>query len=469
MSTARSEPTRAGPGPVLALVLACALALTGCTTGADPQSPAEQHAGAPGASPDASADAPALSGLPVARDVGRAFTRVLDQRAVALAGGDRDRFTRGLDPRDAGFVADQLGYFDNVARLPVERLGYELDKASLVRSPTGYSGVVRVTFQLAGFDALPSVTLHRFRFTHGAGERYRVSSVYDQEWETANDVQRQPWETTAIRVGHGPGVLGIFDRGTAPSAGPLLRSMVTAVSDVAARVPYGWDRTVVFYALSDLTFMASLDNLPGDDPDALDGIAFTVPAGPGDERVVATRVAFNPSVFGVPGAERDRLVRHELTHVAVGDHDDFAPTWLSEGLAEWTSVQADAPQDRKVSDRALAEAEAGVETMPVTETFNDTESDLHYAVAWWACEYLAATYGPSAPWLVLDAFSSAGLDERETIEAMLSMSVDALARRGTKLMVTTYDPVSLGLPTEPPTDVTPGTPAVPTDGASPPG
>lgn len=472
MSTASPDLSPAGRRGVrtaaVATLLAVALALSACTS--DPRTsssatPAPTASStAPGAA-DGTSTTPSITGLPVPRDLGRAFGRLLDDRSRALEDGDRDLFLAGLDRRDAGFVTAQDGYFDNLAQLPVRQVGLELEKASLVRARGSYWVVVRVTLQLDGFDALPAVSLHRYRFTSVKGGRYRLSSVYDRAWETANDVQRQPWETTEIRVEAAPGVLGVFDAGTAAAARPLMRSVVAGISDVAARVPYDWDRTVVFYALSDLRFVAGLDNLPGDDPDALDGIAFTVPAGPGDPRAASTRVAFNPRVLAADRAELDRLVRHELTHVATAAHDDFAPTWLTEGLAEWVSVQALAPQDREVSDEALAAAEAGIRRMPATSTFNDTDSDVHYAVSWWSCEYLAATYGPTAPWLVLDAFAGPDLDERKTIDTMLSLSVDALARRGAKLLVSTYDPAFYGTGA----DETPSTSTTPTDGASPPG
>lgn len=438
MSTVRSETSRA-----LALVLAVALGVSGCSPGSDPLAPVGPSPVPPAASSSGagiSAPAPPVAEVRVPRDLGRAFEKLLTARAQALMAGERAEFLNGLDQHAQGFVTAQNGYFDNLAQLPVQQLDYQLDRASLIRTGASYSVVVQVTFQLAGFDALPSITLHRFRFSPVTGGRYRISSVYDRDWETANDVQRQPWELTPIQVVRAPGVLGIVDAGTAGSADGLLRSVAEGIDDVAARVPYEWDRSVVFYTLSDSTFLDSLDHVPGENPDALDGLAFTVPAGPGDARVVATRVAFNPRVLERGNAVRDRLVRHELTHVAVAAHDDFAPTWLSEGIAEWVSVQAQAPQDRVVSDDALAAAEAGIDRMPDAATFNDTDADVHYAVAWWACEYLATTYGPTAPWVVLDAFSSPHLDEHETVEGLLSLSVDALARRSAKLMITTYDP-----------------------------
>ena len=57
--------------------------------------------------------------------------------------------------------------------------------------------------------------------------------------------------------------------------------------------------------------------------------------------------------------ELARLVRHELTHVALGENDDRVPVWLAEGIAEWVSVQPLPEDQRVVSGAAVAAAQAG--------------------------------------------------------------------------------------------------------------
>ena len=216
------------------------------------------------------------------------------------------------------------------------------------------------------------------------------------------------------------------------------------------RVPYAWPQRVVVYALSDVAFLDRLEDLPGEDAEILDAVAFTVPTGTvvdGRDEIAATRIVVNPRVLTSARADRDRLMRHELTHVAVGERDDMAPLWLGEGLAEWVSVQALAPEDRQVVDSALQAVERGVRTMPDNDEFNDIDYESHYALAWWTCEYLATTYGPQAPWTLLDALADTQVDPqtdvRQVVTGLLQLSVDQLARRGAKLMITTYDPAFL--------------------------
>ncbi len=484
MSTARAEPRPALRAALAGLALSLAAAtLTGCSLGPDDAGtgpaggPAgvagatasdggAQGAGAPSTGTGAGDNLPDVSGIDVPPDLASAFNRLLTRRSRAVRNGDRDAFLAGLDPRKPGFVAAQNGYFDNLTQLPLARLRYRLDRGSLVRQSAGYSVVVELTLQLEGYDRLPVRSLDRFHFRRLDDGRFALSSATDRRWREANGIRQQPWDMRPIQVRTAVGVLGIFDEESVTASRSLLRSFERGIADVAPRVPYAWDRTVVVYALSDLAFLDELDDLPGDDPEALDALAFTVPAGPGDPRVAATRIVVNPRLLRRTGPARDRLVRHELTHVAVAEHDDEAPIWLSEGIAEWVSVQPMAPQDRQVSDRALEEAERGISTMPDAATFNDADSEVHYAVAWWASEYLAATYGASAPWSVLDAFAAPVASERQTIKTLLTFPPDALARRGVKLMLATYEPEPDPEP-DPSTEVTPGTSPPSSDGASP--
>jgi hypothetical protein len=454
MPTAPADPRRT-PGLLGALV---ALVLVVGACAGDPG--AGGAPGAPGSTPSGSARAsapgpdlptgdvagapPVVEGLPVPPDLDAAFTDLLDRRARALLERDREDFLAVLEQDDPGFVVAQAGYFDNLAQLPLATLSYDVDPSSLVRRGRSYSVVVEITMQLDGFDALPSRTLDRFRFDQagrrGGAARYRLASVTDGAWEEVNQIQAQPWEQRPIEVRRAGDVLVVLDETTGAGARPLLRALERSVADVSARVPYPWDGAVVVYALSDTAFIRSLDDLPGDDPDALDGIAFTVPAGPGDPRTAATRIVLNPRVLTRSATARDRLLRHELTHVAVGERDDHAPVWLSEGLAEWVSVQALGPQDRRVGTEALRQARRGVTELPDDATFNDDDADLNYAVSWWVCEYLAATYGPTAPWSVLDAFALPGTPEAPTVQALLQISPAKLARRATALLVKSFEP-----------------------------
>jgi hypothetical protein len=412
-------------GVVLAVVLV--LSLVGCS-----DSPTGSH-------PD-DAEARAGEGIPIPPDLDAAFTATLDERASTLREGDRAGFLTGIERGDAGFVTAQRGYFDNLTQLPLQEFSYDLDRSSMVRSGDQYWVVVEVTMQLAEFDPSPVVTRDRFRFAPTDDDRYVISSVTDRVWERTHNIQPQPWDMVLIEAQTRPGVLGIFDEQSISAAGPIMDSVEAGIDEVSATVPYGWPRSVVVYAMSDIDFLATLDDLPGGDPEHVDGVAFPVMAGGRSDKVVATRFALHPSMLQRPGTERDRLVRHELTHVAIGERDDQAPAWLSEGIAEWVSVQPLAPELRRLPEEALGAAEAGVRRLPADGTFNNGDSAAHYGLSWWACEYIVASFGEDSLWRLLEELDDPQADVDTVLESLLGVTGRMVARRAATMMIHEYDP-----------------------------
>lgn len=442
--------------------------------------------GDPPGEPDASTtgDPSGTSAVEIPPDLGRAFERLLDRRADALLTHDRASFRHGLSKADEAFVTEQAAYFANLRQLPLAELGFELDLGSLVRSGDDYWGVVKVTVELAGFDERPAVSLDRYRFSPvgDGGRKFALSSVTDAAWEERNEVFSQPWDRGPVEVRSGDGVLGIFDATSVRVAGPLIDSVERGISDVAGTVPYEWPRAVVVYALSDTGFLGSIEDPPGGHPERLDGVAFPVDANPTGIGVASTRFVLHPRMLDRRRMQRDRLVRHELTHVAIGERDDHAPVWLSEGLAEYVSVRPIPPEDRMISDAALAAARGRMITdLPDDETFNDDDSAVHYGVAWWACEYLAAALGEGSLWSILDELETAGAegdpDWDARLEEMTGINARTLARKAAKLMLATYEPPDVpdddpsGQPTDPSVnpsaDPSPGTDRPATDRRSP--
>lgn len=373
-----------------------------------------------------------------APDVVRSLTRLLDRRAEAVRLDDRDAFLDGVAVADPAFQKDQETYFANLEQLPVGEFWYAVDPASLTRSGRDYWAEVDVTLELEGYDEVPVVTRDRYRFSQRKG-RFRVSSVSDAAWESEHGVRAQPWDDGPVTVRYGSGVLGIFDDGSAPKAGDVVADVETGIADVSARVPYDWEPRVVVYALSDPAFLSGLEDVPGDDPLSLDGIAFPVPASPDGGRTADTRFLLSPRMVDARGEARARLIRHELTHVAVGSRADGVPTWLSEGIAEYVSVRPIRPEDRVLSEDALDAAEASITRMPADEDFEGPDREVSYGVAWWACEYVAATYGEDLLWFLMESVGSDD-DPDAALESTLGFGTNALARRGAKLMLQRYRP-----------------------------
>lgn len=412
-----------------------------------------------------SANAPSAAS-PAPQDVVAGIQAALDERASAVVHRDAKAFRAGLARGDRALRREQSTYLANLVQLPVGTFHYSFDPADLVREGEDYWVVVDLRMQLEGYDDRPVVSRDRYRFTPGGADDFRLASVSDLQWEVEHQVQQQPWDSGPVTVRTLPGVLGIFDDQSLGFAEPLLKSVQQGIVFVDAVVPYEWSRSVVVYALSDTTFLDSIPDLPGSDPETLDGVAFPVPASPDSSKPAATRIVLHPRMLGREGPSRDRLVRHELTHVAVGGHDDRAPTWLSEGLAEYTSVRPMAPEERDISKRAVRAARQGFTDLPTDDGFNDADSTVHYAMSWWACEYLASSYDEATLWTLLDELGKPDADRAAILAAQTGLNTRTLARKAGKLLLATYAPEALDQPpTEPEPSASPS--SSPTDGSSP--
>lgn len=461
-----ARPRRVGAGVLVGLTLTLATALGACSSTepapADSVAASETAAGTSGGSTSGSSSAVGRTTRPRLRippDVVIGIRAALAERAEALRSRDEATYAAGIADDGVGFATSQQVYYANLAQLPLADLDYAFDRRSMVRTGDDYWVTVEVRMKLDGFDAVPVVTEDRYRFTPGSREgTFLLASVTNPAWERSRDVRDEPWDSGAVVVRQGPGVLGIFDATSAPYADELLPTVSQGIADVASRIPYDWSRSVVLYALSDTGYLGGIPDLPGGDPERLDGAAFPVFSRRAGDEVASTRFVLHPRLLTRPGSERERLVRHELTHVALGERDDEVPVWLSEGLAEYVSVQALPAGDRRVSEAAVEQAVAGVRELPADDVFNGDQSRANYGLAWWLCEYLADTYGQPVLWHLLDALApeaGAPVDAATAVQDLTGLTTRQLARKSAKLLLRTYAPEELA--TAPPSE-TPETP-----------
>jgi len=371
-----------------------------------------------------------------------AVQRTLRQRARAIVERDPVRFEGTLAQRDRGFVAQQQRYLDNLGQLPLGIVRFDLDEDSLEQDGEGYWGVVRIRLELQGYDAAPVMTSDRWRFTPTRNERrYLVASTTDGDWEAEHGPQPQPWDLGDIEVREGPGVLGIFDATTVADADAVISAVSEARFEVKGIVPDDAEQPggVVVYTLADPAFVEHLEGLPVSDPDLLDAATVHVPRNAADAEgpVASYRVLLSPHVLDERGASLDRLVRHELTHVVLGDRGHEAPLWLTEGVAEYVSVRPIAPAERRLQSGALNLVAAGVNDVPSDAEFVGDDAEGWYAVAWWVCEFIAATYGEPVLWVLLDELTR-GADQQSVVFEQLGMTTSELVEAGIGLMRRTY-------------------------------
>lgn len=425
MSTTRAERLRGGIAALVAGLIAPLAA--SCTT--------EQ--------PDAPPTGRATVPLAVPEDVANVLQALLDDRTEAFLDGRPRALMAMLDPRARPLRRDERILLSNYRQLPVAELGFTLDRGSIVSDGDEVTAVVRRTLRLAEYDALPVETPDRLRFQRRDGA-WLLADDHDPAWQEANGIDVPPWDRGPIEVRSVAGVLGIFDASSIGRANGVLTDVRDGLDDVAAAVPLDWDQRVVVYALSDNRALASIGDLPRGDPDRLDGLAFPVPAGPQSTELAATRFVLHPRMLEADGIARERLIRHELTHVAIGVRDDHVPLWLSEGIAEWVSVQPIRRSRRMLPQEALDAAYAPVVRLPTDEDFDGPRPGAAYGVSWWACEWIVRQRESAALWALLEAMAAGDgtpeSDQDVVLTVVLGVDGATLAGHSARLIRRTFGP-----------------------------
>ena len=345
-----------------------------------------------------SAGSPGLT----AAQIHRQEQRVLNQRVRAVSERDVDLFLRRVNHRDKALMARQRRYFDNLMQLPLTSFGYrvqdqEWDGIPIARrwGKNVHIPRVQLTMQLEGFDAVPIKRTVGFVFSFRKGKAMIVSDR-TRTGKPLYEGTPAPWDLTAITAREDGPVLGIFDGGTEESAGDRHGGRAqrhrpdrprTAVhlarvrwSSTASRTPH---------------VLASFTDVPGGSLDHLGALTFPTYAEEGQSRVASTRMLVMPSCVRAGDPFLGRIVRHELSHLAISNRDDGAPVWLSEGIAEYLGAREIPVRDRIIPTSALTRAQTEDAGMPVSKTFNNTDQEWHYALSWMACDYIAETSGES--------------------------------------------------------------------------
>ena len=192
--------------------------------------------------------------------------------------------------------------------------------------------------QLRDFDAVPVERTVGFVFSFTNG---RATLVSDRT-STGKPLFRgnpAPWDLTAISVREEPGVLGIFDRRTKGSAATVVAAVRDGIAQLDRALPFSWSGKVVVYSVEDPRVLASFRDVPGGAIEHLGAMTFPTYAEDEHSQVASTRMLLMPSSVRAGQPFLGRITRHELSHVAIGVRDDGAPTWVSEGIAEYLGAR----------------------------------------------------------------------------------------------------------------------------------
>lgn len=327
----------------------------------------------------------------------------------------------------------QRVWFDNIQQLRLATFSQRLE-GPVREVSAGYEVLLRTTVQVAGFDRRPVPTVRRAVFIASAQGWQLVSLA-----ERPESGVQQPWDGPPIVVIRHDDVLVVADPGSRGHAQAVARAVQHTMGQVRGQVPWRWPARVLVQAPSDPGPLTGLANLPGGSGDRLDAVAYRVSGGADGQRFAASRLVLHPRMLTAPAAPRDRVLRHELTHVALGTRNDRLPMWLSEGIAEYTATAGLGRSQRLIAHSAIGAARLGTVALPTDAEFRATASGTQYGLAWYACEVVAQQFGEPTLWRLVDEMAARRQESPDAVlERVLGIGTATLSERASALVRATY-------------------------------
>jgi len=375
--------------------------------------------------------------------------QLLDARSGAVLTGDQEAFLATLDPTNIDLLNRQRRYFANMQRLPMQTLRYTVLKSDWpagLRAKSWSKFVsgpqVRVSTQLDGFDRVPVTRITGFAFTRIDGDPVIVSELTGSGRPFPGS-SPAPWDLVRVKVRHDGRTLELYDDATWRKADDIGGTVRRGIADVRDGLPFDWDGRVVVYIFSDKRVLNSFEGVPGGNINHLGAMTFPMYAVMGQPEVAGIRFTLLPSSIRAGQPFLDRITRHELTHVAVGDRDDGAPIWFAEGIAEYMGARSVPDDQRRIATVAVNRARRGVDGMPTSASFNGNDQAWNYALSWMACDYIAATQGEPRLWELMDALRDGGdrTSEKEqdaVLQRVLGYDGEQLAKEAARRILRIY-------------------------------
>ncbi|RNL79583.1 hypothetical protein [Nocardioides marmorisolisilvae] len=365
--------------------------------------------------------------------------KLLDRRADAILHDKLSAFLATLDSSNARLISRQRRYFANMQALPVQTLEYTVLKsdwpAELRAKAWGtHASIpqVKISTQLAGFDSVPIARTTGFAFGRKGGKPVIISELTGAGKQFPGS-SPSPWDLVRIHVYRSGQTLQLYDNGTWHEAGLINSALRRGIANVQDGLPFAWAGKVVVYVFSAKTVLDSYEGVPGGNIKHLGAMTFPMYAVLGQSAVAGVRFTLLPSSVRAGQPFLDRIVRHELTHVAVGDRDDGVPVWFAEGLAEYMGARSIPTDQRRIATVAVKRARQGVTALPASAGFNGPDQAWNYALAWMACDWIVATQGSARLWELMDALHDNGdgttdEDQDAVLEQVLGISGSELAK-----------------------------------------
>lgn len=310
---------------------------------------------------------------PLLADPSSAFGRRWLQRAVHLREVPLTSYRLRLDPSLGDLATDEVR----------GRYGVGTEVVYVVEE-----------FGLAGFDARAAVHDLFLTVVPGRDGRWQVAGDSDAEGLGLVSADHL-WDHGPVTTSRGDGVLVLHHPGEQDLA-PVVADTRAAAATVQQRWPLPWDgRTVVVVPAS----QDELADLLHVTYELTDFVAFATatPAGElGAYRLTAPRVVVNPDRFlRRTRAARQRILVHELLHVATREHaGPFVPSWVEEGIAQRLGEQASTTGTALLRELVASGRFDG--SLPADSEFVTGGRDrifLSYQLSYSFFDYLVDSYG----------------------------------------------------------------------------
>jgi hypothetical protein len=345
-----------------------------------------------------------------ARD--KAVHSILDRRAAAVLDRDERAWLADVDPRASEFRQAQQTVFANLAQVDFASWSYELigrdydrpDLASEYHVPYHLPAML-VHYAIKGYDLGPVARPQVLTFVQ-RGKRWYVASDSDADPDLPETGHADPWDRRAMVTREGRHVLVLADAQDKGRLRALVRVSDAAVAKVARMWPDGWRRKVVVVAVRDQQLIETyfrtdlqssdqvaaiavpaFDSVPGWTPES------STPYDAEDGAATRSRVILNPRYFEPGNADNAVLLTHEVTHVATqGRTFPGAPTWLVEGVADYTAYRTLRPFSVTLPSSLRKQVESGSVDLP-TYDFYQHDVPAHYLAGFLACAFVSDRYG----------------------------------------------------------------------------
>jgi hypothetical protein len=386
-------------------------------------------------SPGSASSSPTGNGKFQPTDEDRAAIRkLLDRRAQALEKGDRKAFMATVDPGNKVLMHQQGLVFDNLQKLPVEQVGYDVDDASgwVPAKVKGNDPVfrprvleqVRLDIDTRSVTNVVENTFVRRDGTWLLGAESVPGKYAD------DDAQWRPWGgAVPIAVARTGRLIVVVDEKRADTAGDLAAEMTDYIGFVADAL----DVEPQYDVLVDATSVGdalSMSTLKDEQAAAVSRTVFSFGIEEG-HGIAGARIVVNPEMTDRIVTDPE-IMRHELTHYLTARRLAAAPSWVVEGIAEWASTAPASLDDLRIDADALKHTLGTHHRLPTTGVWGiDPTAD--YLIARAAVTRIVDDYGVEKVFEMGETYRRISGDDPDeksdrVIRKVLGISKDELVR-----------------------------------------